>query len=90
MNKYMAVPIALGVSVSLVMGEGLGEGKPHAEFLAVSPGLSANIASSNVAATTIYSTSNGPANFVPLERKIPCDRLVTETAGLVLPFGLAV
>jgi hypothetical protein len=83
-KKYINGPIALCLC-GLLAAE---TSKPHAEFVAVSPTIQITaVALSNTAAATFVSPSGNFESFTPVEIKIPHDRLVLQTTGLLLPIA---
>jgi hypothetical protein len=85
MNGYLKTSIALGLSAGLLAGEVFGESAlTHGEFVAVSPTPMPNVAVTNTTAAVISSRFE---SFRPVEVKIPQDRLVVNTAGLMLVVG---
>ena len=83
-KKYVALPIVAGITVGLLADELLGEGNPHAEFVAVSPTSFSNISMGTSTVNVVVYDSEF-SNFTPVEWKIPQQRAVVQTAGLVLP-----
>jgi len=86
MNRHFKIPVVLGLSAGILVGEMFGENKPHAEFVAVSPNPMVNIAVPNVTATTVSNVTRFES-FTPVEWRMPHDHLVINVAGLVLPVG---
>ena len=77
----------MGLVFGLVAGELYGEDKPHAEFLAVSPSVSSNIAASG--GLVLSNVSAQIVTYHPvelnLEHLIPHDHLVIQTSELTPP-----
>jgi hypothetical protein len=84
MNKCIEIPLVLGLSAGLLVGEAFGESKlPHGEYVAVSPTPMPNVAAA--AAKTIALVVNRThENITPVESRIPQDHLIVNTTGLVL------
>jgi len=81
-KKYIDIPVALGLC-GLLAFEAT---KPHAEFVAVSPTIEiAAAAFTNTAAAVSVSVPGSLETFTPVKIKIPYNRLVVQTAGLLLP-----
>ena len=79
-KKYTNIPLALGLC-GLLAVETSG---PHAEFVAVSPTIGiVSAAFTNTAAGMLVSAPKPFETLTPVEIKIPQDRLVVQTAGLL-------
>jgi len=80
MKKRVTFPVALGISTCLVAELAFGEGKPHAEFLAVSPTVNDGAFVNGTPTVTTFGVFNDP--FLPAEWKIPHARVVIRVSGL--------
>ena len=58
---------------------------PHASFVVVSPTIEMTAALTNTTAAAFFSAPGPFKSFTPVEIKIPHDRLVIQTAGLLFP-----
>jgi hypothetical protein len=85
MKKHLELPIVLGLSAGILIGEMSAESLPHAEFVAVSPTPMMNIAVSNATAVTVSSSDFD--SYATAEQRIPHDHLVVYATERVLPVG---
>lgn len=79
-KKCVDISIALGLCGLLAVEAS----KPHAEFAAVSPTIEMTAALTNTAAAVFTNAPSPFESFTPVEIRIPYDRLVVQTAGLLL------
>jgi len=85
MNKCIEIPLVLGLSAGILVGEVFGESMlPHGEFVAVSPTPMPNVVVTN---TTAHVLTGVYESVSPVEWKIPQDHLVVDTTGFVPPVG---
>jgi len=79
-SEDVDISIALGLCRLLAVETS----NPHAEFVAVSPTVEMTAALTNTAAAAFVNAPGPFESFTPVEIKAPHNRLVVQTAGLLL------